>query len=642
MWRVRAEELESEKANVEETANEASARLSIAAADAGMWRTRAEELESERLSLEQSGSEASAQLQIAVADAGMWRTRAEELESERLSLEQSGSEASAQLQIAVADAAMWRTKAEEVIETPAAPAATAATMLMSSAPAEAAAAARDLDGLTLKYDALRSELNKVNEDRARLGHELAEARSAHKADVNEVHVLVPALKAELDATRKQMAVLQADLDDDDEERDALMAQIGKLRAQLDARSAPAGVAFGAAPAAVALVAPSAPVVVAPLAASEAAALVAPAAAAAKAPQAEVEAAALVAPSAPAVAATVAAGTVAALVAPAAAAAAAERVTAYTLSCPQHLSDIKGIGSVWEGRLYAAGIGTYWELANTPRVGLISTLGLTSLQLERFDYDGIVADALRLADETGSRGREWDSHQPDDFEPLQGLGFTYEKRLYDAGICTYAALAAATDEQLDKICQPPKSRRPDYESWRVQARTRSAGSGATGAAAPAALVATGGAKTYKMSCPQHLSDVKGIGSVWEGRLYAAGIGTYWELANTAKDTLISTLALTGLQKERFNYEAIVADALRLAGESGSMGREWDAHQPDDFEPIEGLGFTYEKRLYDAGICTYAALVEASDDKLNEISRPPKFRKPDYASWRAQAGALMAKK
>jgi predicted flap endonuclease-1-like 5' DNA nuclease len=371
------------------------------------------------VSLEQTGSEASAQRQIAIADAAMWRTKAEELETDKTALEQSGNAANAQLQVAIADAAMWRTKAEEVVAAPAA--------LMSSAPAETPAAARELDSLSLKYDALRSELNKVNEDRARLGHELAEARSKHDADVSEVRTLVPALKAQLDAATKRMEVLQADLDDDDEERDGLKAKIDALRAELNARPAPAPVAFAALSSGVA---------------SLAAGTDTPATASAPAAKT------------PGVA-TVKLG--------------ADAAKTYILSCPQHLSDVKGIGTVWEGRLYAAGIGTYWELSQTTKDALVTILRPSNLQLKRFDHAAIAADALRLASETDSMGRAWDSNQPDDFEPIEGLGFTYEKRLYDAGVCTYAALIQASDERLEEICRPGKIRKPDYAGWRAQAR-----------------------------------------------------------------------------------------------------------------------------------------------------------------------------
>ena len=64
---------------------------------------------------------------------------------------------------------------------------------------------------------------------------------------------------------------------------------------------------------------------------------------------------------------------------------------------------------------------------------------------------------------------WDGTPPDDFEILEGIGNIYERRLYSAGICSYAALANATPEQLAEICKAPTFHRPDYGFWIAQAR-----------------------------------------------------------------------------------------------------------------------------------------------------------------------------
>lgn len=138
-------------------------------------------------------------------------------------------------------------------------------------------------------------------------------------------------------------------------------------------------------------------------------------------------------------------------------------------CPQHLSQSKGIGSVFEQRLYAAGIGTYWELANMADDEFKRILELNERQLIRMDFNEIRGDALRLANETDSVGRIWDGGTPDDFEPLEGIGKLYEKKLYDAGICTFAALAGSTVEQLAEICPGTKLRTPDYADWIAQAK-----------------------------------------------------------------------------------------------------------------------------------------------------------------------------
>ncbi|MCX7839933.1 MAG: helix-hairpin-helix domain-containing protein, partial [Anaerolineae bacterium] len=148
--------------------------------------------------------------------------------------------------------------------------------------------------------------------------------------------------------------------------------------------------------------------------------------------------------------------------------------------------------------------------------------------------------------------------------------------------------------------------------------------------------------YTVGCPQHLSDVKGIGSVYETRLYAAGVGTYWELSQLSDADLKQILQLTDLQAKQMDFRAIRAEARRLARQTKSLGRRWNGQMPDDFEPLEGIGKTYEKRLYDAGICTYEALANATVELLEEVCRAPKRFKPDYAKWIRQAKELAAKK
>lgn len=90
-----------------------------------------------------------------------------------------------------------------------------------------------------------------------------------------------------------------------------------------------------------------------------------------------------------------------------------------------------------------------------------------------DFNAIRSDARRLAKETKSLGRKWSQTAPDDFEPIQGIGHTFEKRLYDAGICTYEMLADVTVEILDEICQAPAQFKPDYAAWIEQAKSLAA-------------------------------------------------------------------------------------------------------------------------------------------------------------------------
>lgn len=146
--------------------------------------------------------------------------------------------------------------------------------------------------------------------------------------------------------------------------------------------------------------------------------------------------------------------------------------------------------------------------------------------------------------------------------------------------------------------------------------------------------------FSAKCPQHLSDVKGIGTVFEQRLYAAGVGSYWELAQLSERTLAEVLELDERQRELFDFSATRTEASRLARETGSMGRKWTGQTPDDLEPLEGIGAVIEKRLYDAGICTFAALAAASEELLAEICPPAKYRGVNYARWIEQARQRIA--
>ncbi len=152
----------------------------------------------------------------------------------------------------------------------------------------------------------------------------------------------------------------------------------------------------------------------------------------------------------------------------------------------------------------------------------------------------------------------------------------------------------------------------------------------------------GSAVQSSECPQDLAMTKGIGAVFEQRLYAAGIGTFWELANLTGDDLKLVLELDDRQLLRIDLDKIRADARRLAAETNSVGRVWQGAEADDFEVLEGIGNMYERKLYEAGICTYEALANTPIERLMEICPPTKLRKPNYAGWIAQARSLAAQK
>lgn len=139
--------------------------------------------------------------------------------------------------------------------------------------------------------------------------------------------------------------------------------------------------------------------------------------------------------------------------------------------------------------------------------------------------------------------------------------------------------------------------------------------------------------------QGLTEVKGIGSVFQQRLYRNGIGTFWELANLKDEDMRASLHLSESQSNRFDFGAIRADAYRLAQETDTVGLIWQGAKVDDFEPLPGLGKVFEQRLYEAGICTYEDLIAAGQERLAEIVQAPEMSTPDFGAWAELARKLI---
>ena len=79
---------------------------------------------------------------------------------------------------------------------------------------------------------------------------------------------------------------------------------------------------------------------------------------------------------------------------------------------------------------------------------------------------------------------------------------------------------------------------------------------------------------------------------------------------------------------------------MAVGGNSLGRAWDGTPPDDFEQVGGIGEVFERRLYEAGICTFDALAATSPERLAELCPSPALRLADYAAWCTHAAELVA--
>lgn len=117
-------------------------------------------------------------------------------------------------------------------------------------------------------------------------------------------------------------------------------------------------------------------------------------------------------------------------------------------------------------------------------------------------------------------------QPQDLSAVTGVGATYEQRLYNAGIGTYWELATLDDDALRRVLKLDKARAlaADLDAMRASATSLAAATETTG-------------YVWNGEPVDDFEPIKGIGKVYEQRLYSAGIRTYAALANTAPEQLL---------------------------------------------------------------------------------------------------------
>jgi predicted flap endonuclease-1-like 5' DNA nuclease len=296
-----------------------------------------------------------------------------------------------------------------------------------------------------------------------------------------------------------------------------------------------------------------------------------------------------------------------------------------------LTELEGIGPVYAAKLREQGIVSFADLAAADEATLAGIISAPAWR--RINYGDWIVQA-RLAAAGDRAGLEELQGQlfrrgEDNLGLIRGLGSRSVAALTAAGVVTFADLAAATPQDVESALRQAGVRGSyDYEAWISEAGVRAAGK----------RVSSGRPRTvYTVPCPQDLSAVTGIGPVLEERLYTAGIGSYWALAELPTDQLAIILDSRLSQSD---LEAIKSAAMRRAVETDSLGRTWNGTPPDDFDGLPGIGEVYERRLYDAGICTYDALAATAPERLAGICQAPPMRAPDYAQWVSIAANLAA--
>ena len=130
------------------------------------------------------------------------------------------------------------------------------------------------------------------------------------------------------------------------------------------------------------------------------------------------------------------------------------------------------------------------------------------------------------------------------------------------------------------------------------------------------------------CPDDLTKIKGIGEAYKRRLYAAGIYTWQQVANSAAEQLRSiTKAKPNARPEEWKVRA-----QELAQKFNRTEAIYDGALPDDLTKVSGIGPTYADSLYRAGICTYEQLASVTPTELAAILPTPaignEFNFPDW--------------
>jgi len=138
--------------------------------------------------------------------------------------------------------------------------------------------------------------------------------------------------------------------------------------------------------------------------------------------------------------------------------------AVNTNYPDDLTEILGIGRVYETRLYRAGVYTWDQVANMT----VSALEEATEAIDAANAQDWPAQAQTLAQANNRGGARYHGPLPDKLSALKGIGEGAEQQLYRAGILTFAQLAATT---ADELAAALPTYRGDFSDWIVQASAK---------------------------------------------------------------------------------------------------------------------------------------------------------------------------
>ncbi len=221
---------------------------------------------------------------------------------------------------------------------------------------------------------------------------------------------------------------------------------------------------------------------------------------------------------------------------------------------------------------------------------------------------------------------------DRLQDINGIGETYETRLYNNGITSFYEVAHASAEDLAAVAgKGDKDAPADTASWITQA-SAIIGGGAMGR--------------------NRLQDIGGIGPVYEERLYENGVCFYHEIANMDADALAAAASdgddvVTADTSDWIRQANAIVGNTFLSGSKGAVGAGGYAlgylmsnvftGDPDDLTKIEGIGPKINELMNNGNIYTFAHLAAASVERLKEIldAGGSRFQMHDPTTWPEQA-------
>ena len=283
-----------------------------------------------------------------------------------------------------------------------------------------------------------------------------------------------------------------------------------------------------------------------------------------------------------------------------------------------LTKINGIGAVFATRLNDAGIRTFAELeqSNASRI-------LEIIKPE--DWQKIDPDLWRSEAGYYARGEKPPKREkaPDRLAKVNGIGDVYERKLQDAGIRSFADLAAASPARLTEITGASET---EANLWITEADALAHGKRGTrdrerlvrgklsSAEEELARLRAELARRPEGARRDLFEDLPVIGEAYQRRLYGAGIFTFEELAALTPERLHEIIGVDNL-----DYALVIREAGKAArGEAfGEAGGRRRRAQRDSLERINGIGVVYQRKLFAAGINTFEDLVAAGPDKPYDV-------------------------